>query len=213
MSINTGKGVLTRVGSGTGGVLERPHNYGAALFAPGATATESHVLYVDQEPHVIRAFGLVAGDRLAIEMVDGDVAPFIAQPVMINGKAHEITEVNNLTAVVFPGRYRLRWVAGVPGAATVLDHPANSAHEFLQFLTSLFTPAPAASPGAALACPPRATSSIQNMTSTGNNFMPIRSFGRRDQSNPNFYLADPDGWVEVCAGFFAPCYAPREILG
>ena len=106
------------------------------LFGPTSDSNVSHTITVDDDPIVVRAFNLVDGDVVLVEMVDGEGAGRNFAPFCANGMQACLTNWRNVLPIAIPGRYRfiLHRDDGNPppvGLAVVRYHTATRSHEGL----------------------------------------------------------------------------------
>ncbi|WP_333679884.1 hypothetical protein [Dyella sp.] len=129
MALHTSVGRVNARGSGDN---EGPNT----LFGPTSDSNVSPVIQVEDDPIVVRAFNLVEGDVVLVEMVDGegagrDYAPFCP----FDGQSN-LTRTRNVLPIGVPGRYRFvlaRDDGGEPsiGLCTVRYQRATMSHEWL----------------------------------------------------------------------------------
>ncbi|SAK62591.1 hypothetical protein AWB76_03274 [Caballeronia temeraria] len=100
------------------------------LFGAQSVSEVSPTIQVDDEPYIIRAHGLGAGESVAVEMVDGPGEGKYTTPYMMNGCQVRLTRKCNLTVIAIPGRYRLI-LNGAVGVAYVTAIKASTTHEYL----------------------------------------------------------------------------------
>lgn len=105
-------------------------NEGNELFGPQTPTEVSNVVQIDDEPIVVRAHGLRPGDRVLVEMVDGEGAGEYFSPYMRRGSQLRLTRKCNHVAIAVPGRYRFV-LEGQLGLAYVRYFRASMTHEFL----------------------------------------------------------------------------------
>jgi hypothetical protein len=106
------------------------------LFGPTSDSNVSHAVTIDDDPIVVRAFNLVDGDVVLVEMVDGEGAGRYFAPFCPNGMQACLTNYRNVLPIAIPGRYRfvLHRDDGAPppvGLAVVRYHTATMSHEWL----------------------------------------------------------------------------------
>jgi len=106
------------------------------LFGPHSESNVSQTITVDDDPIVVRAFNLVDGDVVLVEMVDGEGAGRQFGPFCpINGQAH-LHAARNVLPIAIPGRYRFvlhRDDGADPPLREVVVryHTATMSHEWL----------------------------------------------------------------------------------
>lgn len=124
-------GLQTGVGRGSGGASDD-----SLIFGPESDSNLSHTIQVDDDPIVVKAYNLVDGDVVLVEMVDGDGAGRAFAPFCpINGQA-SLTSIRNNLPIGIPGRYRFvltRTDEGAPavGQVVVRFSKATMSHEWL----------------------------------------------------------------------------------
>ncbi|SIO50621.1 hypothetical protein SAMN05444172_2588 [Burkholderia sp. GAS332] len=124
-------GLQTNVGRGSGGGSDD-----SLLFGADSDSNLSHTIQVDDDPIIVKAYNLVEGDVVLVEMVDGDGAGRAFAPFCpINGQACLTVSRNNLP-IGIPGRYRFvlsRTDGSEPpiGQVIVRFGKATMSHEWL----------------------------------------------------------------------------------
>jgi len=99
------------------------------LFNRESLDTISPTIQVDDEPAVVRAHALGAGERVLVEMVDGPGEGAFFTPYMVRGKQAYLTRKCNLLVLPIPGRYR--FILGGQLGCYVNYFLASATHEFL----------------------------------------------------------------------------------
>ncbi|NML34524.1 hypothetical protein [Paraburkholderia antibiotica] len=106
------------------------------IFGPLSESNVSHIVQVDTDPFVVRAYNLTEGDVVVVEMVDGDGAGSMFAPFCPFDGQSSLTYTRNVLVIGIPGRYRfvLQRTDGeaVPlGMAFVRAYPAQMSHDYL----------------------------------------------------------------------------------
>ena len=104
---------------------------GNELFGPASTSEISNVVQVDDEPIIVRAHHLGAGESVRVELVDGAGQGEHIGPYMRAGYQVRLTRKCNQLALSMPGRYRFVLDGAVPGVPYVRYFRASMTHEFL----------------------------------------------------------------------------------
>ena len=104
---------------------------GNDLFNADSQTYFSAVIQVDDEPVIVRAHHLEAGDEVLVDIVDGKGGGTHYTPYMRAGHQVKLTSKCNVTALSVPGRYRFE-LKGELGASHVVYFKASMTHEFLQ---------------------------------------------------------------------------------
>jgi hypothetical protein len=124
MTLEAGSGTRT---SATGFQDADPSN---VLFDEHSVTNVSAVVQVDDEPAIVRAHHLGAGESVSVELVDGDGAGDHFTPYMRGGSQVRLTPRCNVATLSMPGRYRFV-LNGMVGVAYVRQFRASMTHEFL----------------------------------------------------------------------------------
>jgi hypothetical protein len=106
------------------------------LFDAQSIDAVSPTIQVDDEPVIIRAHALLAGERLRVEMVDGPGEGAYFEPYMMQGGQVCMTRKCNQIILAIPGRYRLV-LDGTVGAQYVIAFSASMTHEYLIGATNM----------------------------------------------------------------------------
>lgn len=129
MAINSNVG---RSLSRAGGDAERA----GLIFGAESTSNLSHVVQVETDPIVVRAYNLTDGDEVLVEMVDGEGAGRMFAPFCPFDGQSSLTARRNVLPIGIPGRYRfvLQRTDGQPpalGLVVVRTHRVAMSHEWL----------------------------------------------------------------------------------
>lgn len=101
------------------------------LFNDKSTQTNSPIITIDDEPVIIRAHALAAGESANVELVDGEGEGQYFTPYQRNGCQLKLTRKCNQIILAVPGRYRLV-LNGTPGASYIVYcRGASMTHEYL----------------------------------------------------------------------------------
>ncbi|MBB5448213.1 MULTISPECIES: hypothetical protein [unclassified Paraburkholderia] len=106
------------------------------IFGAESSSNLSHVVQVENDPIVVRAYNLTDGDVVLVEMVDGDGAGRMFAPFCPFDGQSALTARRNVLPIGIPGRYRfvLQRTDGDPpalGLVVVRAHPVAMSHEWL----------------------------------------------------------------------------------
>ncbi|KVD35434.1 hypothetical protein WI84_16320 [Burkholderia ubonensis] len=123
--------------SGRGGNRASADNDSASLiFGPQSDSNVSHIVQVEHDPIVVKAYNLTDGDEVRVEMVDGDGAGSMFAPFCPFDGQSTLTHTRTVLPIGIPGRYRFvlqRSDGGTPplGLVLVRAHPAQMSHDWL----------------------------------------------------------------------------------
>lgn len=129
MALNSNVGRRT---ARAGGDAERA----GLIFGAESTSNLSHIVQVETDPIVVRAYNLTDGDEVLVEMVDGEGAGRMFAPFCpFDGQA-TLTARRNVLPIGIPGRYRFvlqRTDGTTPplGQVLVRVHSVAMSHEWL----------------------------------------------------------------------------------
>lgn len=127
LTTNVGRSVAR-----AGGDAERA----GLIFGPESTSNLSHVVQVESDPIVVRAYNLTDGDEVLVEMVDGEGAGRMFAPFCPFDGQSALTARRNVLPIGIPGRYRFvlqRTDGESPalGMVVVRTHRVAMSHEWL----------------------------------------------------------------------------------
>ena len=83
------------------------------LFNANSQNATSHMVTVNQNAIVVRAFNLQEGQFIQVDMVGNDGVSAVTSPLTLNGKAIKLTPDNSALVIDLPGNYTFHLVGGL----------------------------------------------------------------------------------------------------
>jgi hypothetical protein len=83
------------------------------LFNARSINTTSHVVEVNQNAIVVRAFNLQAGQFIQVDMIGNDGVTTVTTSLVLNAKPVKLTTDNTAIVIDLPGKYQFHLVGGL----------------------------------------------------------------------------------------------------